>query len=130
MYWRILACVWALAWLSGPAQAQSIESVIAPGKLIQAHAKYEDECSQCHVRFDRKAQDGRCMDCHKDVGADVRGKAGHHGKMKPQACRSCHTDHKGRDARIAEFDKKNFDHTQTDFVLRGKHEDTACEKCH
>lgn len=130
VYLCMLACAWVLSWLPAGVQAQSIESVIAPGKVIQAHAKYEDECSQCHVRFDRKAQDGRCMDCHKDVGADVRGKTGYHGKMKAQACRSCHTDHKGRDVRIAEFDKQKFDHAQTDFVLRGKHQDTACEKCH
>jgi len=111
-------------------KAQSIESVIAPGKLIQGHAKYEDDCKQCHVKFDRKAQDGLCMDCHKDVGTDVRNKTGYHGRLKLQACRSCHTDHKGRDARPADFDKKKFDHTQTDFSLRGKHQKIECDKCH
>ncbi len=119
-----------LCGLSGPVAAQSIETVISPGTLIKDHAKYDDDCKQCHVRFDRKAQDGRCMDCHKEVGADVRDKTGYHGRMKPQACRSCHTDHKGRDMRIADFDKTRFDHAQTDFALRGKHVDTDCEKCH
>lgn len=98
--------------------------------MSQAHAKLEDECTQCHVRFDRKAQDGRCMDCHKDVGTDVRSKIGMHGRMKPQACKSCHTEHKGRDLNIAPFDKTKFDHQSTDFVLRGKHSDLGCEKCH
>jgi len=116
--------------MTAAARAQNIESIMAPGKVIQGHAKFEDDCRQCHVKFDRKAQDGLCMDCHKDVGADMRGKAGYHGRLKPQACRSCHTDHKGRDARVAEVDKKKFDHAQTDFVLRGKHPKVECDKCH
>ena len=62
------------------------------------------------------------MDCHKDIGQDVRAKAGYHGRLKPQNCRSCHTDHKGRGARIVELDKKQFDHNQTDFALRGGHQ--------
>jgi hypothetical protein len=110
--------------------AQSIESVLSPGKLIAGHAKLEDQCNNCHVRFDRKAQDGLCMSCHKDVGADMRAKTGFHGRLKPQACNTCHTDHKGRDAQIVKLDKRSFDHAQTDFALRGKHQPVACEKCH
>jgi len=70
------------------------------------------------------------MDCHKDVGSDVKAKTGFHGRLKPQACNTCHTDHKGRDAEIAPLDKKKFDHTQTDYPLRGKHQPVTCEKCH
>ena len=47
-----------------------------PGKVIAGHAKYEAECSNCHVKFDRAAQDGLCRDCHKPVGADVAAKQG------------------------------------------------------
>jgi hypothetical protein len=134
--WHGIAAVLAMAFLalttSVPVAAQGIESILAPGKVIQGHAKQEDDCKQCHVRFDRKAQSGLCMDCHKDVGADVKGNSGFHGRVKPsgQACSTCHTDHKGRDAQIARFDKKKFDHAQTDFVLRAKHQSVDCEKCH
>ena len=114
----------------GPASAQNIESVLRPGDVIQGHARWEDDCSKCHVRFDRAAQDRLCMDCHKDVGRDMRERGGYHGRLKPQACKACHTDHKGRDARIVELDKKKFDHDQTDYVLRGKHPKVECEKCH
>jgi len=114
-----------------PAQAQGIESIMAPGKLIQGHAKYEDDCKQCHVKLDRKAQDGLCMACHKDVGADVNGKKGYHGRLEtPIVCRTCHTDHKGRDIHNAEFDHAKFDHTKTDYLLKGKHEKVDCAKCH
>jgi hypothetical protein len=112
------------------AHAQNIESVLRPGELIQGHAKWEEECSKCHVRFDRAAQDRLCMDCHKDVGRDVRERSGYHGRLKPQACRSCHTDHKGRSARIVAFDAQKFDHNESDYALRGRHRQVACEKCH
>ncbi len=70
------------------------------------------------------------MDCHKEVAADFRGKTGFHGKSQPQACRTCHTEHKGRDGRIVSLDQKQFDHALSDFSLRGKHQKTECAKCH
>jgi hypothetical protein len=112
------------------ALAQGIESVVSPGDVISGHAKFEKECKQCHVMFDRAAQDKVCMDCHKEIAQDVRAKTGFHGLMKRQACRTCHTDHKGRNASIASFDKKLFDHSQTDFALRGKHQKIECVACH
>jgi hypothetical protein len=128
----VVALLWLLLVLTGAARGQGIESILAPGKLAQAHAKVEDDCKQCHVRFDRKAQSGLCMACHKEVGADVRGNTGFHGKVKPQGqvCSACHTDHKGRDALIVQFDTKKFDHGLTDFPLRAKHADLECGKCH
>jgi hypothetical protein len=121
-----------VAWLGAcsPALSQSLESVLRPGPVITGHAKWEDDCAACHVRFDREAQTGRCMDCHKDVARDVRSRAGMHGRIKPQACRSCHTDHKGRDARIVELDQQGFDHRLTDYELRGKHAQVECKSCH
>jgi len=112
------------------AMAQGIESILAPGKLIQGHVKLENKCDECHVKFDRNKQSTLCAACHKEVGADIKNKVGFHGTLPPQACNECHTDHKGRDAKIASFDKKAFDHTKTDFLLKGKHEPLACEKCH
>ena len=41
--------------VAGLAQAQSIESVLQPGPVIQGHAKTENDCSACHQRFDRNA---------------------------------------------------------------------------
>jgi hypothetical protein len=125
----LLALVLSLAAACG-VRAQGIESVLSPGRVIQAHAKWENECAKCHVRFDRKGQDRVCMDCHKEIGQDVRGRTGYHGRMEPQACRGCHTDHKGPQARIIEFDPQRFDHGLADFALRGKHAKARCEACH
>jgi hypothetical protein len=113
-----------------PARAQSLESAIMPGAVTQAHIKQESDCKNCHVRFERSAQPRLCLDCHKEVAADVRAKAGFHGRLKERECRTCHTEHKGRDARIVKLDETTFDHTQTDFALRGKHKGVNCSNCH
>lgn len=114
------------------ASAQSVESALMPGKVIEGHAKYEQECNKCHTRFDKAAQTGLCQDCHKEVGQDVRTHQGFHGRMKEKECKECHTDHKGRDAQIVIFDTKKFDHTQADFQLNGGHLNgkVQCKDCH
>ena len=119
-----------LAATAGFAAAQNLETAIMPGPVIQGHAKLESKCGNCHVRMDRAAQPRLCMDCHKEVAADVRGRTGHHGRIKQQECRACHTEHKGRDANVVVLDRSRFDHTLTDFALRGKHASVTCASCH
>ena len=129
---RVWRCVALLCWLlAAPwAMAQGFETVMAPGKLSQAHAKYDDDCAQCHVRFNRQEQAKRCLDCHKETRADVNAHTGYHGKMKPQDCRECHTEHQGREQRLYTLDKQTFDHNVTDYPLKAKHQKVVCEKCH
>lgn len=127
--WRLLIGFLA-AWLAAAAGAQSLEDVLMPGKVIAGHAKYEQECANCHVKFNKAAQDGLCLDCHKEVARDVRTKQGYHGRLQPDSCRSCHTDHKGRDVNIVRFDEKAFDHAKSDFALAGAHPRVACRSCH
>ena len=126
----LLALALAVA-ATAPAAAQTIESVLSPGELIQGHVQWEQECAKCHVRFERAAQDRLCMDCHKEVGRDMRERTGYHGRQHEQStCRACHTDHRGRAARIVLFDRQKFDHDVSDYPLRGKHRALVCEKCH
>ncbi len=125
----------ALALATLPAAAQVLDSVIMPGKVIEGHAKLEAECNNCHKRFDKAAQTKLCLDCHKPVAADVSAKRGFHGRspeVQGKECRACHTDHKGREAKIAPFDPAKFDHDRTDFQLRGGHAAPAikCTSCH
>ncbi|MBI5006937.1 MAG: cytochrome C [Nitrosomonadales bacterium] len=116
-----------------PLQAQA-NKLLMPGEVIQGHAKEEEACEKCHKKFDKAAQNRLCTDCHKDVGKDVSEKRGYHGRIEEgKDCKECHTDHKGRDAKIVILDKNAFDHAKTDFALKGKHADTAkvkCEDCH
>lgn len=101
-----------------------------PGKVIEGHAKYEQLCNKCHVRFNKAAQASLCNDCHKEVAQDIGLRQGYHGRLKETDCRACHADHGGRDAKIAVFDKEKFDHAQTDFALRDKHREIKCIACH
>jgi len=121
----ILAAFFATA-----AGAQTLEGVLMPGKVISGHAKLEQDCDKCHVKFNKAAQDSLCLDCHKETAKDVRAKTGYHGRIQIDSCRSCHTDHKGRDVKIAAFDAKTFDHAKTDFALAGAHVKSECRTCH
>ena len=133
--WVQSVCVWMLLGLVfalGPATvwAQTLESALSPGPLTRSHAKVENDCAECHVRFKPGGQDGRCVACHKDVGKDIQDRTGLHGRQPQQVCRSCHTDHRGREMNIAPLDQKAFDHKLTDYVLKGKHVSVECKSCH
>ena len=113
-----------------PARAGVVESVLEPGLTIQGHAKAEQDCGNCHSNFNRTAQDPLCVACHKDIARDQRDHRNYHGRMAQDACRTCHTDHKGRTAQIAAFNQQTFDHKLTEFRLTGGHVKTACKGCH
>jgi hypothetical protein len=129
-----LICLFVLTFLlSFNAGADTLESVMMPGKVIQGHLKWEDDCKQCHKKFDKEGQNQLCKDCHKEVNKDVTQKKGFHGKLKEKRdCVECHTEHKGRGAEIAPINEKTFKHAQTDFELKGAHGDakTECKDCH
>ena len=131
-----LALVFAgvLFFLPSPVRADNVETALMPGQVIEGHAKWEEDCSKCHKRFDKSAQPQLCLDCHKDVRKDVEGKQGFHGRFKEQrACKECHTEHKGRTENIAPINEQTFNHAQTDFALRGAHANpkkVECKACH
>jgi len=43
-------------WNIGYAWADSLESALMPGQVIQGHAQWEEDCAKCHKRFDKAAQ--------------------------------------------------------------------------
>ncbi len=131
--WLAAALLVTLAHLAPVSAQNAFERLVMPGDLIKGHAKYEKECKSCHTPFSKGAQSQLCLDCHKDVAADVRDKKGLHGLRKDiaaKACSHCHGDHKGRDADIVQLDTQTFDHASTDFALIGAHAAVACKSCH
>ncbi|MBE0626059.1 MAG: cytochrome C [Burkholderiales bacterium] len=122
----------SMAALPALALAQSVEGVLMPGEVIKGHAKWEQDCRKCHIPLDRSAQPRLCVDCHKKIAEDLRDHVRLHGRLKDSTCRRCHTDHKGRKAKITGLNKDTFDHDQTRFRLRGAHKKpkTKCEDCH
>jgi len=111
----------------------NFEKLLMPGKLIEGHAEYEDDCSNCHVSFEKASQDDLCLDCHEEVAVDVVRKTGFHGRVVSSAkgeCKGCHVDHQGRQKVIVQLDTDRFDHQFTNFSLTGKHLKVSCGGCH
>jgi Cytochrome c7 and related cytochrome c len=73
------------------------------------------QCLSCH-KPDKKFREapGQCFDCHE---SDDR----HQGAFETQ-CQDCHS------TKGWEFAK--FDHDETEFALKGKHQETQCNACH
>ncbi len=73
-------------------------------------------CGGCHsaTRTARVPHE-TCEDCHEDV---------HSGQFAPRTCDSCH------DVFIEAFRIPGYDHSVTDFPLRGAHGEVACVACH
>jgi hypothetical protein len=119
-WWRAWLCVaglvaaaaWsAWGWVDGPRH-------LAPGPVVAAHARWESDCSACHVPFTpikkdtwlstdrtRAVMDAKCEACHRSAAhhpLQVAAEAG--------SCASCHADHQGRIADISRV----ADHTCTD----------------
>lgn len=122
-----------LFFLNSTVYANPFESLVMPGEVIKGHKKYESDCSSCHKLFSKRGQDKLCLTCHKKVNNDVKKKRGYHGKSKSirtGACKTCHTEHKGRKADIIKLDASTFNHNKTDFRLRGRHNVIECDSCH
>jgi hypothetical protein len=115
------------------AGATELERLVMPGQVASAHAKIETHCERCHEPFSRKFQSRLCLDCHKEIAADIAERAGHHGRIGDPGsivCTQCHGEHEGRSADIVRLDVETFDHTATDFALAGAHVRVACRACH
>jgi len=112
--------------------ADSIERLLMPGPVIEGHAKYEDSCSNCHQPLGDISQRILCLDCHKKVSKDLSVKKGFHGKndLNKTDCKTCHTDHKGRKAKIVLLNPQEFNHKNTDFILKDSHKKVECNSCH
>jgi len=124
-----------LLYVPGSAVSNTLESLFSPGDLSQAHAEFDQQCSECHNKTDKTRQDALCLSCHdhKDVKKDIEQGTGLHGRLKmpdENACKQCHREHRGRDADIAAFNTGSFDHGKTDFQLKGRHTVLNCQSCH
>lgn len=133
-----------LTWFRGPV-------MFSPGPLnavagnravggISTHAELAGRCEDCHAApWSKQTMSDRCLDCHQDVAAQVRGQTDLHGKMSaanvPLACQGCHPEHRGADASLTVLSSATFSHDLASYSLRG-HERTAegakvtCADCH
>src|SRR5215472_12311335 len=124
-----------LCGLLGPRRAEAVnpETLLMPGKLTAAHAKWEEQCSQCHDRSDRGRQTRLCLDCHKEIASDLTQHRGFHGRLPgidSSECRACHSEHLGRNGDIVKLVRERFNHDQTNYPLKGAHAAVPCASCH
>ncbi len=121
--WVGILAALVLACICVPASAANmLEKLMMPGELSQAHAKLEENCSNCHETMNEKAQSGLCMDCHKPIKQDFAGNRGYHGKdpvVRKSECVSCHVEHKGRERNIVPLQPLMFQHELTELELVG-----------
>jgi hypothetical protein len=127
----LMLALWAA--LFTQARAQGMETLVMPGKVAAAHAKYEADCKSCHLAFKKGEQNALCIECHRAVGADIKAGSGFHGRdrdIQGAQCAQCHAEHEGREADIVHLDPAQVDHRVTDFQLRGAHMNLKCDDCH
>lgn len=113
--------------------ADFLDRMMSPGDLHKKHEKLAENCKNCHVAFDKKAQSRRCRDCHKDIDRQILSSKGYHGldpMVRSSSCSRCHSEHKGRTAALVAFDRENFNHNFTNYPLKGGHVRVSCSSCH
>ena len=79
----------------------------------ECHRPPNMELTMLHVHFGDAP--GTCSECHENPHADQFG-------SKARDCSACHNSNKWRPSL--------FNHEQTDFSLKGGHQDVACKDCH
>ncbi len=128
-----LACLVSMLLAANGAGAVDWQKMVMPGPLSAAHADLEKDCASCHKAFDGGAERPLCMTCHEEVASDLAAKTGYHGRQSlalTGPCRTCHAEHKGRDADVLGLSEATFDHARTDYPLKGSHQRVACNDCH
>jgi hypothetical protein len=109
--------------------------LLSPGPLANAHASIDgdNDCGKCHESGNQVVA-RLCLDCHKDLGAEMAAGRGLHGKQyKNQGCESCHVDHVGRGAKLVRWPgggMEKLDHGLTGYALEGGHTKPKCLDCH
>ncbi|HSM25913.1 MAG TPA: cytochrome c3 family protein [Anaerolineaceae bacterium] len=117
-------------------------SIFSPGKLstqntrglvlanASSHADVETQCKYCHQPF-TASQAESCLFCHEDIAEQINLQSGLHGVLSGvNSCRTCHSEHKGRDFDMIKEALEKFDHNQTEFPLDGEHVSVDCQDCH
>jgi len=126
--WLLVALLLALPRIAGA-------QLLSPGPLSAPHAAIDgdDNCNKCH-ESGKQVVARLCLDCHKDLGAEISASRGLHGKQyMGQACETCHVEHVGKNAKLVRWpggSMDKLDHNLTGYKLEDKHTTVTCLKCH
>lgn len=134
----LLLAILALVWVGprvfspGPLSSQRVRGTPLGG--VTSHAELEEACGRCHVPL--QSQGRLCLNCHRDIQGEWQAEKGLHARFsEPLKCRSCHPDHRGRDADMLAPALESFDHELASFSLQRhafRYDLTAmaCTDCH
>ncbi|MCC7261595.1 MAG: hypothetical protein IT369_03640, partial [Candidatus Latescibacteria bacterium] len=120
-YGLLIVLLWSM-----PLAAQ----LLSPGELAKPHAELEglQQCTKCHT-LGKRVDDGRCLECHKQLAERIRAGKGYHATLK-KPCVDCHSDHRGREYQMIRWNPEQFDHAQTGYLLEEAHSRLKCAQCH
>jgi len=122
--------------LVGGAFAARLDAQISPGPLAAPHQQLEGalRCVVCHEVGRKNDMNGRCLQCHKEIGWLVAGRRGLHARVQQQRCAACHPDHAGRAFALITWPDSGgaarFDHARAGWPLEGRHATAKCGDCH
>ena len=107
---------------------------ISPGPLSKAHESLSGstQCTTCHA-FGGGSKELKCKECHAEIASELATGKGLHAKFpNREQCAQCHSEHNGEDFQLIHWlpSLKGFDHSQTGYILQGKHAQVDCNKCH
>jgi hypothetical protein len=115
----------------GPLSGVSTNVAIAPS----SHADLA--CSDCHSPFwGAESMADRCLACHVGIQQELLQPGSLHGRLpSADACRECHTEHRGPQASLTRIDAVTFPHDSLGYSLQAHkvlHNGSPfdCESCH
>jgi len=114
--------------------AASLSAQISPGPLSKPHQSLSGstQCTTCHV-VGKGSAVLNCKGCHTEIAGEISAARGLHSRFaNKEDCAKCHSEHNGEDFPLIHWlpSLKGFDHSQTGYILLGKHAGIPCEQCH
>jgi len=70
------------------------------------HAPFEKGCGTCHGKGDMGME--LCLECHKEVNAQIRAAHGHLLRVKGNSCTTCHSPHTGNEPNLLRGGQKQI----------------------
>ncbi len=118
----------------------------SPGHVATVHGRIAaleggDNCAACHGGWFGNMTDS-CLACHEPIKEQIAKSHGLHGVLgaeKANGCATCHAEHHGENFALVNRqsflradvpDPKDFDHDRIGFLMKGKHMELECAKCH
>ena len=127
---------WGLKKSYKPGPVSAMQLYGEPLNGFGSHAEFEGECLHCHAPV-RCLSANLCQDCHRDIAGERAEGEGLHALLPgTEKCQTCHKEHQGRDAALAEVPFGSINHERLGGFSLGLHtvdhegSPLTCDSCH